>query len=175
MSCESRLLRIERFRVAARTVFSVPRVVVAQRTTPESPTHGCAQVRCCIGQCRHRNTPVAGHGVPLYATSGRILAHSLSRGADQRVPELAAVAGWSSRCTPVPRAGPGLRTVRLRWWSSPSAAALEHKCGTSSHCDQAWSSSRSTSLVALEVSTSTVCRSVLTPPGPGGHPSVGGS
>ncbi len=29
--------------------------------------------------------------------------------------------------------------------------------------------------VALEVSTSTVCRSVLTPPGPGGHPSVGGS
>jgi hypothetical protein len=30
-------------------------------------------------------------------------------------------------------------------------------------------------VVALEVSTSTVCRSVLTPPGPGGHPSVGGS
>jgi hypothetical protein len=30
-------------------------------------------------------------------------------------------------------------------------------------------------LLALEVSTSTVCRSVLTPPGPGGHPSVGGS
>ena len=30
-------------------------------------------------------------------------------------------------------------------------------------------------IVALEVSTSTVCRSVLTPPGPGGHPSVGGS
>lgn len=29
--------------------------------------------------------------------------------------------------------------------------------------------------LALEVSTSTVCRSVLTPPGPGGHPSVGGS
>lgn len=29
--------------------------------------------------------------------------------------------------------------------------------------------------VALEDSTSTVCRSVLTPPGPGGHPSVGGS
>jgi hypothetical protein len=29
--------------------------------------------------------------------------------------------------------------------------------------------------VALEVSTSTVCRSVLTPPGPGGRPSVGGS
>ena len=29
--------------------------------------------------------------------------------------------------------------------------------------------------VALEVSTSTVCRSVLTPPGPGGHPSIGGS
>ena len=30
-------------------------------------------------------------------------------------------------------------------------------------------------LLALEVSTSTACRSVLTPPGPGGHPSVGGS
>jgi hypothetical protein len=29
--------------------------------------------------------------------------------------------------------------------------------------------------VALQVPTSTVCRSVLTPPGPGGHPSVGGS
>jgi hypothetical protein len=29
--------------------------------------------------------------------------------------------------------------------------------------------------LALEVSTSTACRSVLTPPGPGGHPSVGGS
>ena len=29
--------------------------------------------------------------------------------------------------------------------------------------------------VGLEVSTSTVCRSVLTPPGPGGQPSVGGS
>src|SRR4051812_645526 len=29
--------------------------------------------------------------------------------------------------------------------------------------------------VALEVSASTVCRSVLTPPGPGGHPSLGGS
>jgi len=29
--------------------------------------------------------------------------------------------------------------------------------------------------LTLEVSTSTVCRSVLTPPGPGGHPSVGGS
>lgn len=29
--------------------------------------------------------------------------------------------------------------------------------------------------LALEDSTSTVCRSVLTPPGPGGHPSVGGS
>jgi hypothetical protein len=29
--------------------------------------------------------------------------------------------------------------------------------------------------VILEVSTSTVCRSVLTPPGPGGQPSVGGS
>jgi hypothetical protein len=29
--------------------------------------------------------------------------------------------------------------------------------------------------MALEVSTSTACRSVLTPPGPGGHPSVGGS
>jgi type III restriction enzyme len=29
--------------------------------------------------------------------------------------------------------------------------------------------------VALEVSTSTVCRSALTPPGPGGHLSVGGS
>lgn len=34
---------------------------------------------------------------------------------------------------------------------------------------------RDAGLLALEDSTSTVCRSVLTPPGPGGHPSVGGS
>ena len=54
-------------------------------------------------------------------------------------------------------------------WVHPLRVGLR---GTSASADER--TARSDSL-ALEVSTSTVCRSVLTPPGPGGHPSVGGS
>jgi hypothetical protein len=57
--------------------------------------------------------------------------------------------GWQRRVT---------RKCRAAWHTSiGTAGAATYRC------------------LALEVSTSTACRSVLTPPGPGGHPSVGGS